>query len=79
VLNKKKGVPKEGKRLLTPGIPGIPFVMLLSRQLVLSIKPFSTKAAQKQQEAKDQYDSIHRKKATEKKIKSPRCNTKGTS
>jgi hypothetical protein len=70
-------VPKVGKRLLTPGIPGIPFVMLLSRHLVLSIKPFSAKAAQKQQEAQVQYDSIHRKKAAEKITKGPALQHQG--
>jgi hypothetical protein len=53
--------------------------MLLSRHLVLSIKPFSTKAAQKQQEAKDQYDSIQRKKATEKIRKEPALQHQGHS
>ncbi len=55
--------------------------MLLSRHLVLStgIKTFSAKAAQKQQEAQDQYDIIQRKKATEKIRKEPALQHQGHS
>jgi hypothetical protein len=45
--------------------------------LVLCIKPFSAKAAQKQQEAQDQYDSIRRKKAAEKITKEPALQHQG--
>jgi hypothetical protein len=43
----------------------------------MSIKPFSAKAAQKQQEVQDQYDSINRKKATEKITKEPALQHQG--